>query len=240
MTPSKLISVALATVAGFFAVVLLGMTLLVPTELSVAPADNVVELPSVEMLAEPPVMPDDGAFAEFSRRPLFAMDRRPWQPPDIDDEDVALVDEAAEEAPLEELNVRVLGVVISPRVRLATLWNGDTQTVTTVREGDPLDGALSEWTVSSIEPRNVRFNARGDSTSVAEMEIYGGDLGRTAGRSPSRQPTRVDESAVDELEPEAQEEAELRRQAAERREEIRRRIAEARARRQQAQQESEN
>ena len=240
MTPAKLVSMVLGGLAGLLALLLVLMTLLIPTEISVAPADSVADLPSVEMLAEPPVMPDDGAFAEFSRRPLFAQDRRPWEPPDVSVEDELLADEGPEDQPLEELNVRVMGVVISPRVRLATLWNGDTQTVTTVREGDPLDGALSEWSVSAIEPRNVRFSARGDSTSIAEMEIYGGDLGRSAGRSPSRQPTRVDEEAIDELNPEAADEAELRRQAAERREEIRRRIAEARARRQQAQQESEN
>jgi hypothetical protein len=237
MTPAKLLTAVLAVACALFGAGLAVLVFFVPTEVLVDNEAETRPLPSVESLAQPPEVPDDGAFMEISQRPLFSDDRRPWEPPEVE----AVVDatEEEQEQPLEELQVQLLGVVITPKTRLASLWNADTREVITLKVGDSLEGTLSEWSVAAIEPREVRFAARGgQARSVAEMEVFGGDLGRSRGNAVTN--ANPDTENIDPNNPEAEAEAELRRQAAERREEIRRRIAEARARRQAAQEESEN
>lgn len=126
-------------------------------------------------------LPDFAAqYYEIAQRPLFTNDRKPRP---IDDKANAT---AATEAPPVPLNATLLGVLIDPDHQVAILRDNASSTVMRVRQGMPLPGDLSGWTLQELEPRKAIFDG-GAQQGTAELKL---DMSKTpvAGAPPPPPP----------------------------------------------------
>jgi hypothetical protein len=119
-------------------------------------------------------------YYEIAQRPLFTNDRKPRP---IDDKASAT---AATEAPPVPLNATLLGVLIDPDHQVAILRDNASSTVMRVRQGMPLPGDLSGWTLQELEPRKAIFDG-GAQQGTAELKL---DMSKTpvAGAPPPPPP----------------------------------------------------
>lgn len=109
-------------------------------------------------------------YSEISQRPLFNNDRKPRA---IDIKDPALV--ASDAPPPVPLNVTLLGVLIDSELQVAVLRDNASSTVVRVRQGMPLPGELSGWTLQELTPRKVVFDG-GPQQGTAELKL---DMSKT-------------------------------------------------------------
>lgn len=126
-------------------------------------------------------LPDFAAqYYEIAQRPLFTNDRKPRP---IDDKASATV---ATEAPPVPLNATLLGVLIDPDHQVAILRDNTSSTVMRVRQGMPLPGDLSGWTLQELGPRKAIFDG-GAQQGTAELKL---DMSKTpvAGAPPPPPP----------------------------------------------------
>jgi general secretion pathway protein N len=106
-------------------------------------------------------LPPRTAFAAIEQRPLFNDDRRPSP------EDTA--DTAPDAPPPSPLNISLTGTLMAarPELRMAMVReNGKVQTVA-LKEGMPLPGDQSGWTLSQVKKRSAIFK----STTGEEVEV---------------------------------------------------------------------
>jgi general secretion pathway protein N len=106
-------------------------------------------------------LPPETAFAAINERPLFNDDRRPS--PDEP------VETASDEPPPSPLNISLTGTLLvgKPEKRMAMVReNGKLQT-TALKEGMPLPGDQSGWTLTQVKSRSAIFK----STSGEEVEV---------------------------------------------------------------------
>lgn len=124
-------------------------------------------------------MPPYGKFAEITQRPLFSEDRKPI-PPD------ALAAEAEPAAPpTAPLQVILTGVIITPKVQLAMFHDNTTNKSVSLKEGMPLPGNQSGWTLVEIQPRKVVFTDPADKTQEVELKVAG-STGSPSKHAPAR------------------------------------------------------
>lgn len=115
-------------------------------------------------------LPDFAAqYYEIAQRPLFTNDRKPRP---IDDKAGAT---ASTEAPPVPLNATLLGVLIDPEHQVAILRDNASSTVIRVRQGMPLPGDLSGWTLQELAPRKAIFDG-GAQQGTAELKL---DMSKT-------------------------------------------------------------
>lgn len=126
-----------------------------------------VQAPPPETLADLPVLADPApldAYAELIERPLFAENRRPYQPPPPVTEPEPPAPPAAPPSPLR---AALTSIVITPDQRIALardLGNGST---VRLERGSTLNG----WTVERILPDKVIF-VQGGEEEVLELRSY--------------------------------------------------------------------
>jgi len=113
---------------------------------------------------------------EIGTRPMFSSDRKPFVEVEIE-----VVDEPQEE--VDELKVKLTGVVITPEQSYAMILDPATNQRETYKVGMPLDGEQGGWTLNSIQSRKVTFVSDDNQTAELELEVYGKKL--KAGKQPS-------------------------------------------------------
>lgn len=167
-------------------------------------------------------MPPYGKFAEITQRPLFNADRKPIPP------DALLAEKEPEAPPTAPLQVVLTGVIITPRLQLAMFHDNTTNKSVSLKEGMPLPGNQSGWTLVEIHPRMVVFSDPADKTQEVELKVAGtsGSAHQAVARKPSaRSGTLVKDEAqtaaerlrarIEERRRELREKAEAARNAAE-------------------------
>lgn len=166
-------------------------------------------------------MPGFGTFAEITQRPLFAADRKPIPP------DAAGAAPETPEPPPVPLQVALTGVIITPELKLAMLHDNTTNKSVSLREGMPLPGNQSGWTLVEIHPRMVVFTDTEEQTQEVELAV----APRSGGaKLPVRQPPRARPPAAAANTDKAQQSAaeQLRARIEERRRELREKAEQAR------------
>lgn len=124
-------------------------------------------------------LPDLAQYIEIYQRPLFTNDRKPRPI-----EKAGAV--ASTEAPPVPLNATLLGVLIDPERQVAILRDNASSAVIRVRQGMPLPGDLSGWTLQELGPRKAIFDG-GAQQGTAELKL---DMSKTpvAGAPPPGMP----------------------------------------------------
>lgn len=107
---------------------------------------------------------DFSLYREIADRPLFTNDRKP-RPIDAKGPEVA-----GDAPPPVALNVVLLGVLIDPDHQVAILRDNASSSVIRVRQGMPLPGDLSGWTLQELEPRKAIFDG-GPVQGTAEVKL---------------------------------------------------------------------
>lgn len=110
-------------------------------------------------------LPEFAQFIEIGQRPLFNPDRKPRP---IEAKEVAAL--SPEGPPPMPLNATLLGVLLDPDHRVAMLRDNSSSAVLRVREGMPLPGDLSGWTLRELEPRRAFFDG-GPTQGTAELKL---------------------------------------------------------------------
>jgi len=110
-------------------------------------------------------LPEFSQYIEIAQRPLFTNDRKP-RPIDPNEGVVAKSDEP----PPTPLNATLLGVLIDPTHRVAILRDNASSQVIRVRQGMPLPGELSGWTLTELELRKAIFDG-GALQGTSELKL---------------------------------------------------------------------
>jgi general secretion pathway protein N len=120
-------------------------------------------------------LPAFAQYIEIGQRPLFTNDRKPRP---IDTSATAAV--ATDAPPPVPLNATLLGVLIDPEHQVAILRDNASSAVIRVRQGMPLPGDLSGWTLQELAPRRAIFDG-GVQQGTAELKL---DMSKTPAGPP--------------------------------------------------------
>ncbi len=131
-------------------------------------------------------LPAFAQYIEIGQRPLFTNDRKPRP---IDDKAGAAV--ATDAPPPVPLNATLLGVLIDPDHQVAILRDNASSSVIRVRQGMPLPGDLSGWTLQELAPRKAIFDG-GAQQGTAELKL---DMSKTPAGPPVPPPGMVPPAA---------------------------------------------
>ena len=164
------LGMVLVAVSGFFALLVLGMTIVGSLPVSVETTGSETEVTSGEpvSLAAHQIGPLDD-YRVVNDKPVFNESRQPVIdesediPPDDDDE-IEIKD-----AP----DVRLTGVVITPGMKIASLTpaNADIETVM-AHEGESLTGEFVGWQVASVGPRSVVLESRDGQSLELDLQVH--------------------------------------------------------------------
>ncbi len=120
-------------------------------------------------------LPAFAQYIEIGQRPLFTNDRKP-RPIDAS----AATAAATDAPPPVPLNATLLGVLIDPEHQVAILRDNTSSAVMRVRQGMPLPGDLSGWTLQELAPRRAIFDG-GAQQGTAELKL---DMSKTPAGPP--------------------------------------------------------
>lgn len=104
-------------------------------------------------------LPAETEFAVIDERPVFNEDRKPT--PDQP------VEAAADTPPPPALNINLTGTLRSPGVSLVMIQDKSKNKSVALKEGMPLPGDLSAWTLEKVRARSAIFK----STAGEEIEV---------------------------------------------------------------------
>lgn len=127
-------------------------------------------------------LPAFAQYIEIEQRPLFTNDRRPR--PIVD---AAATAGATDAPPPVPLNATLLGVLIDPEHQVAILRDNASSSVIRVRQGMPLPGELSGWTLQELAPRKAIFDG-GAQQGTAELKL---DMSKTPTGPPPPPPGAI-------------------------------------------------
>ncbi len=116
-----------------------------------------ISTPAID--SSPFKLPAETEFAVVDERPLFNEDRKPT--PDQPAEAVA------DTPPPAALNINLTGTVRSPGVSLVMIQDKSKNKSFALKEGMPLPGDLSAWTLEKVKARSAIFK----STAGEEIEV---------------------------------------------------------------------
>ena len=108
-------------------------------------------------------------FQVINERPIFNQSRQP-EVNDIEaDESVDNPVIAVKDAP----DVRLTGVIITPRMKIASLTPADKALKGIMaREGEILEGEFVGWQINSVSPRNVVLQSRDGQSLDLELQVH--------------------------------------------------------------------
>lgn len=136
----------------------------------VSPGQELTDIEQAGLQNVPGMSTELGPVSDYqvtNDRPVFNESRRPVvliaDGPDIDIPEITIAN-----AP----DVHLTGVVITPHMKLATLSPAKEGDAVIAHEGMPMDGEYVGWTVSSIEPRQVRLESTDGRSFKLELMIH--------------------------------------------------------------------
>jgi len=178
-------------------------------------ADSVLDLPQ---LAEN--QPID-SYNVIIQRPLFNPSRQP-----APEEDSAGFEEALPEEPAERPDVQLLGVIITPTLRMVTLKRMDNAESLVAFEGQPIEADFGNWLVSRVEARTATLSSGSGEELQLEMKVHDEKIEEPEKPVSEQKPEpgeagEAEKVAAADTEPLSRAE-EIRQRIAERREELRR------------------
>jgi general secretion pathway protein N len=103
------------------------------------------------------------SYAEINTRPLFNDDRKATPPGPPEDGTVPA-------APPPPLKIRLSGVMITRKARVAMISDDRKNPPAMVKEGMPLPGDLGGWTLAKLNPRSAVFKNAGGENIQLELE----------------------------------------------------------------------
>lgn len=121
----------------------------------------------------------ESQYRAVQERPLLNEDRKPTP---VDDSAVAT------DVPQVPLNVTLTGVIITPNVKLAMLRDNAKGDPLSLREGMPLPGDQSVWTIVEILPRKVVLKSANNETNELPLDVAAVTSAATTPTAP-RMPT---------------------------------------------------
>ncbi len=166
---------------------------------------------------------DDKAIVQITDAPLFSMDRTPYVPLEVLEEDP----DETPELEAEPLKAKVTSIIITDENSYAMVFDELSRERITLKQGMPLPGDQGLWVVDDIKPRAVTFVADGEEPVELELEVFSGQLNsRTtrAGNSNKNQNNRSKKGKNDNKNDSKNQQAQKNSA-----EEIRKKIAERRA-----------
>jgi hypothetical protein len=163
-------------------------------------------------------------YAVITDRPVFNESRQPviGISDDQGEEDLSELDNV--DAP----DVELVGVVITPEVRVATLRVKDAPESLVAVEGQPLEGDFGSWRVTRIEPRKALLESGSGEQVRLSLQIHDAIIDEPPETVSNRQARAADPSdqTTEDTAPISRAE-EIRQRIAERREELKRQAEEA-------------
>lgn len=166
------VGMVLAGISGFFALLILIMTVVwsLPVSVEVEDDDSAGSIGSERALAAARI----GALQEYdviNQKPVFNETRMPV----IEDDGEGLLEDDGDAgiAVADAPDVRLTGIIITPDMRIASLTpaNGSIEPVM-AHEGESLTGDFLGWQVGTVSPRYVVLESRDGQTVQLELEIH--------------------------------------------------------------------
>lgn len=149
-------------------------------------------------------------------RPLFNSTRRPFADEEVSDQ----LDNGPVTAEIKAPEIRLSGVILTAKHKIAMLVNKKNKQNFRVMEGEVLPEEFSDWTLKTVSERSLELvHANSDDTVMIELEVFGAIA---AAVPPPEVKSGPEEKQATEQTPQAENTSEA--------EEIRRKIAERRAR----------
>jgi len=164
------VGMILASVSGFFFLLVLAMTIVwnLPVSVNMAGPDKELAAANEAALAVPPIG-DLGEYHVINEKPVFNESRQPEIADSEDeapDEDIAI---EVKDAPA----VKLTGVVITPSSRFASLTPDDKNIESVMaREGESLTREFVGWRVASVQPRIVVLESRDGQSLELELQVH--------------------------------------------------------------------
>ncbi len=130
-------------------------------------------LPQVEEVRIPPLEHYEAMLA----RPLFNPDRKPVDMGEQGDVPGDKPGEVVEKEPPQPLEIVLRGVILLPEHKIALLEDSKGTQHMRVREGDPLKGDFSQWTLVELNARSAKFRQEGTGhEEELRLQVYGKPL----------------------------------------------------------------
>ncbi|PCJ40019.1 MAG: hypothetical protein COA71_12690 [SAR86 cluster bacterium] len=106
-------------------------------------------------------------YSIISDRPLFTVDRQPYQAPiqELPPETTA-PSSTPELEPEEEINFSIQGIILSPQTQIALLKLGNSSDVQRVRVGE----SIESWEITAIENNQVVIQKNGNVRTLLLIE----------------------------------------------------------------------
>jgi len=215
------VGMALAGVAGFLALLALGMSIIwtLPETAETAEtdqqetghADTVMVAHQVAAMSE---------FEVINQKPVFNESRLPA----IEDIEAGEGLEDSSVAITDAPDVRLTGVIITPSLRIASLTPADSNMESVMaHEGQALTGEFVGWQVSSVSPRSVLLESRDGQKLELELQVHDATIKEPPKPVAETKPEadRAEELVDEDGEPLSRAD-QIRQRIAERREELRR------------------
>ena len=120
-------------------------------------------------------LPPETEFDVVHERPLFNEDRKPApdQPTEV----------AADVPPPPALNINLTGTIRSPGVSLVMVQDKSKNQSVALKEGMPLPGDLSAWTLEKVKARSAIFKSTAGEEIEVELTVAAGSP-KTGGTKP--------------------------------------------------------
>jgi len=219
---NNLLGMVLGAMCGLLLMVSLVLVIMSSLPLSVAPADNVADVPSpglnLPTLASNPPL---DTYNVITQRPLFNESRQPVPDEPADNGGSPPEPDPNAKAP----EVELAGVVITPSLRMVTLKRKDNAMSLVAFEGRPIEADFGGWQVSHIMPRGATLTSAGGRELKLELKVHDAKIQPPA-RPVAKKPATAENANAAEVQEAASEPLsradEIRQRIAERREELKR------------------
>jgi hypothetical protein len=160
-------------------------------------------------------------YAEITNRPVFNESRLPVLETNEDED----TEEEVEQEDVDAPDVELVGVVITPSLRMATLKEKGEKLSLVAFEGMPLEGNYGTWQISRVEPREITLSSGNGEELQLPLLVHDRQIAQPP--KPQEPPGEKSEDGNRELAMQEEDEPltraeEIRQRIAERREELRR------------------
>lgn len=217
------VGMMLASISGFFLLLVLAMTIVwnLPVSVDTAGSDKELAAADEADLAVRQIG-ELGDYRVINEKPVFNESRQP----DIGDVDEDLQGDDTTIEIQGAPAVKLTGVVITPSSRIASLTPDDRNIESvTAREGESLTGEYIGWRVAAVQPRLVVLESRDGQSLELELQVHDVKIEEPPPIVPASPITQAlsgggTEAADEDEEPMSRAE-QIRQRIAERREELR-------------------
>lgn len=163
------VGLVLASIGGFFLLLILVMAIVWNLPVSVETADTGGEVATGgKTTVDTHQLGNMDDYLVINQKPVFNESRQPVTDEIVDSDEVEDTTIEVKDAPA----VKLTGVVITPDARLASLTPEDKKIEAVMaREGDSLTGAFVGWRLAMVHPRGVVLESRDGQSLALELEV---------------------------------------------------------------------